>query len=255
VYLIGMSPEDYPDIVDNKETFLTVNLPRKELVARMEFVEHAMAHNDVRAYLNGMLFELEGNTLSLVATDGHRLAQSAGLELDSNHNKARIIAPRAAVKSLIAAGKADKGGHVVMTTHENHWVSVASGATTVHFRSTDMKYPDVQRLFPNETREVFTWPKDVEGVLDEIKVLNEKEGFPHNIRIEPVAGGYKANLKPFPKRMKVEGDGVSLDPLYVSDAIKVLSGAIVVGLSGPTSATVWKGTTHTGLTILIMPAR
>ncbi len=53
-----------------------------------------MAVQDIRYYLNGILFVAEGNTLSLVATDGHRLA-FASAELDVDVRQSRKSSCRA----------------------------------------------------------------------------------------------------------------------------------------------------------------
>lgn len=59
-----------------------------------------MAHQDVRYYLNGMLFETEGEELRTVATDGHRLAVCSmpiGQTLPSHS----VIVPRKGVMELV----------------------------------------------------------------------------------------------------------------------------------------------------------
>jgi DNA polymerase III subunit beta len=49
-------------------------VPQKTLKSLLGQVSFAMAVHDIRYYLNGILFVAEGKKLSLVATDGHRLA-------------------------------------------------------------------------------------------------------------------------------------------------------------------------------------
>ncbi len=68
----------------------------KELIERTAF---AMAQQDVRYYLNGLLFDLRENQLRCVATDGHRLALCES-ELEGNNQKRQIIVPRKGVQEL-----------------------------------------------------------------------------------------------------------------------------------------------------------
>ena len=75
-FSLGVLPAlDYPAIEPSaiKET-ITVN--QKLFKRLLEKTQFAMAQQDVRYYLNGMLLEIKGGTLKTVATDGHRLAMS-----------------------------------------------------------------------------------------------------------------------------------------------------------------------------------
>src|SRR5690606_27826596 len=69
----------------------------KELIERTAF---AMAQQDVRYYLNGLLFDLRDQTLRCVATDGHRLALCEAPLEQQVTNKRQIIVPRKGVTEL-----------------------------------------------------------------------------------------------------------------------------------------------------------
>ena len=66
--------EDFPLLSVGAEPLSKLTVPQKALKALLAKVQYAMAVQDIRYYLNGMLFIAEGNQLKLVATDGHRLA-------------------------------------------------------------------------------------------------------------------------------------------------------------------------------------
>jgi DNA polymerase-3 subunit beta len=75
-------------------------MPQKTLKDLINQVHFAMAVHDIRYYLNGILFIAEGKTLTLVATDGHRLALAqATLETDVP-SKQEVILPRKTVLEL-----------------------------------------------------------------------------------------------------------------------------------------------------------
>ena len=91
--------EDFP-LVQESATFGPVfSVPQKTLKSLLGQVSFAMAVHDIRYYLNGILFVAEGKQLSLVATDGHRLA-FASSTLDVEVPKQEVILPRKTVIEL-----------------------------------------------------------------------------------------------------------------------------------------------------------
>ena len=68
--------EDFPLVQESANFGPAFSVPQKTLKSLLDQVAFAMAVHDIRYYLNGILFVAEGKNLSLVATDGHRLAFS-----------------------------------------------------------------------------------------------------------------------------------------------------------------------------------
>jgi DNA polymerase III subunit beta len=75
------------------------SVPQKTLKELLHQVSFAMAVHDIRYYLNGILFVAEGKQLSLVATDGHRLAFSSAT-LDVEVPRQEVILPRKTVLEM-----------------------------------------------------------------------------------------------------------------------------------------------------------
>ena len=73
--LSTLPANDFPNIED-WQSEVEVSLTQGELRGLIEKTQFSMANQDVRYYLNGMLFEIDGTTLRSVATDGHRMAVS-----------------------------------------------------------------------------------------------------------------------------------------------------------------------------------
>ena len=65
---------DYPRISVGQEQLQTLSLPQRDLRSLFKLAEFAMAQQDIRYYLNGMLLVVDKGTLQAVATDGHRLS-------------------------------------------------------------------------------------------------------------------------------------------------------------------------------------
>ena len=75
-------------------------MPQKTLRELINQVHFAMAVHDIRYYLNGILFVAEGKTLTLVATDGHRLALAQSQLESEMPSKQEVILPRKTVLEL-----------------------------------------------------------------------------------------------------------------------------------------------------------
>ncbi|SQD00458.1 DNA polymerase III [Escherichia coli] len=90
---------DFPNL-DDWQSEVEFTLPQATMKRLIEATQFSMAHQDVRYYLNGMLFETEGEELRTVATDGHRLAVCSmpiGQSLPSHS----VIVPRKGVIELM----------------------------------------------------------------------------------------------------------------------------------------------------------
>ena len=97
--LATLPATEFP-VIENIELVERVSLSEATLKSLMERTSFAMAHQDVRYYLNGMLLDLREHSLRCVATDGHRLAL-AETKVDSKISAARqIIVPRKGVIEL-----------------------------------------------------------------------------------------------------------------------------------------------------------
>src|SRR5690606_11286787 len=83
--LATLPANDFPS-VDEVEATERISVPEAALKELIERTAFAMAQQDVRYYLNGLLFDLREQSLRCVATDGHRLALcEAPLERSEEH--------------------------------------------------------------------------------------------------------------------------------------------------------------------------
>ncbi|MDU6110181.1 MAG: DNA polymerase III subunit beta [Klebsiella pneumoniae] len=86
---------DFPNL-DDWQSEVEFTLPQATMKRLIEATQFSMAHQDVRYYLNGMLFETEGSELRTVATDGHRLAVCS-MPLEASLPNHSVIVPRKGV--------------------------------------------------------------------------------------------------------------------------------------------------------------
>ena len=140
--------EDFPTLPESSGT-ISAQLPRaalKEMVAKTQF---AITGEDTRFFLNGAQFVLRPDSMSLVATDGHRLAlvtvaRESTARKDAEENKA--ILPKKTLGELgrlLTEGEGDVG----YVRGENHLFFDVGGRLLIS-RMIDGQFPAYERVIP-----------------------------------------------------------------------------------------------------------
>lgn len=137
--------EDFPKLPEGTEPQAKITLQQKELKNLLFLVQHAMAQQDIRYYLNGLLLLLEENHLKVVATDGHRLG-FAVIKLETFQEKKEVILPRKAVLEL-AKQLNDSEDPVTIEILQNQIRFTFSDVVLVS-KVVDGKFPDYNRVIP-----------------------------------------------------------------------------------------------------------
>ena len=139
------------DLIADESVVITIS--QMQLKRLLKQVEFAMAQQDIRYYLNGLLFEVNGNQLNIVGTDGHRLSFTS-IHLDQNYNKTEVILPRKTVIELIK---------LLNETEELVSVELYKGQVSFNFNDIqliskviDGKFPDYTRVVPEGHNNQFT---------------------------------------------------------------------------------------------------
>ena len=137
--------EDFPRLARPGGEVARFGLPQKALRKLLSLVQYAMAQQDIRYYLNGLLVLVEDRQLRLVATDGHRLAYAA-MGLAADLPRIEVIVPR---KTVIELSK--------LLADSDEEVNLELSATQAAFRFGDIelvtklvdgKFPDYTRVIP-----------------------------------------------------------------------------------------------------------
>ncbi|MCK6416639.1 MAG: DNA polymerase III subunit beta [Giesbergeria sp.] len=136
---------DFPLVQEAANFGPAFSVPQKTLKHLLGQVAFAMAVQDIRYYLNGILFVAEGKTLSLVATDGHRLA-FASADLDVEVPKQEVILPRKTVLELQRL-LSDADGALEMR-FANNQAKFSFGALEFVTKLVEGKFPDYNRVIP-----------------------------------------------------------------------------------------------------------
>jgi DNA polymerase III subunit beta len=140
-----LAAADFPKIAEAKDAATEFSLPQKEFKHVLGLVQFAMAVQDIRYYLNGVLLSTDGNTLRVVATDGHRLSM-ATYKLPEPVGKIDAILPRKTVIELIKLlDESDDPIHLTM--HQNQVKFTFAGIEIVS-KIVEGKFPDYTKVIP-----------------------------------------------------------------------------------------------------------
>ena len=137
--------QDYPQMSVPAGEGVHPSIPQKTFRRLLGQVAYAMAQQDIRYYLNGLLMIVDGKELRMVATDGHRLGYIA-TELESSVARTDVILPRKTVLELNRQ-LADIEDPVEITLAGNQ-VVFRFGATEFISKLIDGKFPDYERVIP-----------------------------------------------------------------------------------------------------------
>ena len=148
-----MPAEDFPLVQESANFGPVFSVPQKALKDLLGRVSFAMAVHDIRYYLNGILFVAEGNQLSLVATDGHRLAFACAT-LDVEVPKQEVILPRKTVLELQRL-LSDAEGAIDMQ-FANNQARFSFGGMEFVTKLVEGKFPDYNRVIPKNHKNSIT---------------------------------------------------------------------------------------------------
>ncbi len=137
--------QDFPKLNSQLENPKKISLTQGLLKNLLLSVQYAMAQQDVRYYLNGVLLIVENNKLRVVATDGHRLAYNAA-SIGGEHEKQEIILPRKAVMELSKL-LADNDENIELEISQQQIKTTFSGITLTT-KVIEGKFPDYERVIP-----------------------------------------------------------------------------------------------------------
>ncbi len=148
-----LAAEDFPLVQEAASFGPVFSVPQKTLKDLLSQVSFSMAVHDIRYYLNGILFVAEGKQLSLVATDGHRLA-FASATLDVDVPKQEVILPRKTVLELQRL-LSDNEGAIEMQFANNQAKFSFDGMEFVT-KLVEGKFPDYNRVIPKNHKNSIT---------------------------------------------------------------------------------------------------
>lgn len=218
---------------DQVETLETVKIQEVELKRLLDKTSFAMANQDVRYYLNGLLFEFKDGHLRTVATDGHRLAIcDLGPEVQVKKDR-QLIVPRKGVLELTRM-LGDNEDEVELALGKNH-IRLVRGKTVLTSKLIDGRFPDYEAVIPVGADRAIRIDRDafIHALQRAAILSNEKY---RGVRLE--AGGkaikiiahnpqHEEAVEELEAEMNFEQMAVGFNVTYLLDALTALETAEV----------------------------
>ena len=237
-------------------------IPQKEFKTLLEDTMFSMAQQDVRYYLNGLLLELEKNSLRAVATDGHRLALKEIKTKTGIEEAQQIIIPRKGVIELIRLLDGEDE-NISVEVSQNH-IRVSKDKVQFTSKLIDGKFPDYQRVIPKEGEHPVKTNRDAlkQGLIRASILSNEKykgirlvlqndllRAFAHNPEQEEAEEEIEINYK---------GDDIEIgfNVTYLLDALSAIkTKEVILNISDPNSSCLILPDDDTDCKYVVMPMR
>lgn len=171
--LSTLPADEFPNL-ENWQTEISFSLNQSLLKRLIDSVQFSMANQDVRYYLNGMLFEIEDNILKTVATDGHRLAVSSQSLISNNIQNKSFILPRKGVLEL-AKLLTDQDEIITLELGGNNFKAHLPELVFTS-KLIDGRYPEYKKVFPrNPDKKIICSCDELKQSLSRVAILsNEK---------------------------------------------------------------------------------
>ena len=252
--------QDFPKIPDQFENTKKIIVSQIQLKNLLESVQYAMAHQDVRYYLNGILLITDGNKLKAVATDGHRLAYNE-TEIEGVLEKSEIILPRKAVTELckLLNNSEDK---ITLEFTPQQIKAVFSDVVLIT-KIIEGKFPDYERVIPKYTNQLIMDRVIVHQALQRAAILsNEKFRGVRFVLTEKNLSIISSNSEQEEAQEEIETEyhGEALDigfnVNYLLDGINnINSDKIILSFGDPNSSILIANPNNKEFKYVIMPMR
>ena len=253
--------DDFPLVQEAADFGPMFSVPQKTLKQLVNQVHFAMAVHDIRYYLNGILFVAEGKSLTLVATDGHRLAL-AQADLDLEIPKQEVILPRKTVLELQRLLK-DEDMPIEMRFAGNQAKFSFSGMEFVT-KLVEGKFPDYNRVIPkNHKHHVTLGRAPLLASLQRAAILTSDKFKGVRVNIEPgLLRIASSNAEQEEAKEELEIDYTSdsieigFNVTYLIDALSNMSQEMVkMELQDTNSSVLITIPEKTGFKYVVMPMR
>jgi DNA polymerase-3 subunit beta len=170
--LATLAADSFPNIEwDEQHNVIEFATPQNQLRALIESTCFAMAEQDVRYYLNGLLLEIKKGMLWVVAADGHRMALNAMPSTITNDSILRFIIPRKGITELMRLLE-DTDDKVKVAISDNH-IRIMRTGLVFTCKLIDGKFPDYERTIPRGgDKEIIIDRKIFQHALSRVAILS-----------------------------------------------------------------------------------
>ena len=253
--------EDFPLVQEAANFGPVFSVPQKTLKSLLGQVSFAMAVHDIRYYLNGILFVAEGKTLTLVATDGSRLAL-AQAELETDMPKQEVILPRKTVLELMRL--LGTGEDPIELQFAGNQAKFSFSGMEFVTKLVEGKYPDYNRVIPkNHKNMVILGRTPLLASLQRAAILTSEKFKGVRMNVEPGAlriASSNAEQEEAKEELEIDYGGdtieIGFNVTYLMDALANMSQDMIrLELQDTNSSVLITVPEQAGFKYVVMPMR
>lgn len=261
-YTLACLPaDDYPSS-DELDVVERVRLKEGDLKRVIDQTSFAMAQQDVRFYLNGLLLDVEASLLRAVATDGHRLAVAETAVESGAQVRKQLILPRKGVLEL--ARLLESGEEEIELEIGRTHLRVRRDGLAFSSKLIDGRFPDYEAVIPlGADKEVRIGRDELRTSLQRAVILsNEKY---RGVRFEFDLGVMRVvahnpeqeeAVEELEAQTGISGLSIGFNASYVLDALGALSGdEVLLMLRDAGSSVLLREVEHAQVRHVVMPMR
>jgi len=265
-----MNVEEYPALKELEEKN-GLDVKAAILIDMINETSYSVSRDETRPALMGILWEVRPESLTLVATDAHRLARS-GRTMEWDVGEREMIVDTAGLRHLPRiVGSLDQeesaSGNITIFMGENQ-LSFRAGPTILHARLLEGPFPDYNAVIPQDNDKFITLDKadfaqtirrvsiTADRITSQIKLGIEKG------RMELSARGTEGSQSEDEIPVSYDGEALEIgfNFVYLQDILKnIKTSSILLSLKDSQSAALIKPLTEdgeeTGVLCLLMPLR
>ena len=243
---------------DGEKSF---NIAQAELASLLNKTQFAMAQQDVRFYLNGLLLEIGPDSLNVVGTDGHRLAKTNHVIEKKSISEQSCIVPRKAIQELTKSLSDSKDCRVALVDNQ---ASFSFSSITLTTKLIDGTFPDYNRVIPSETStNIMLDTNTLKPALQRVSILaNEKfKGVRLDINNDKITiSSENPEQEQAIEEIDVEDSGANLsigfNVSYLIDAVNACKGELVnLGVNDENTSALITDPSDPNTKYVVMPMR
>ena len=224
--LAGMPESEFPKLPKDEEAY-SYSIPQATLREMLRKVSYAASQDDTRRTLKGVLMSFKDSKLTMVATDGRRLALIEN-EIEFPKSEERdIVLPSKAVAEL---QRSLTGEEMVSLTVQKSQISFNLGTMMIYSKLMDEAYPNYKQVIPVETAEHITVDRQsLLDALDRASVMTMDEAHSTKLIFESgklvvtsAASDIGEAKDEVPIKYVGEKIEIMFNPTYVMDPLKAI---------------------------------
>ncbi|MCQ2379331.1 MAG: DNA polymerase III subunit beta [Victivallaceae bacterium] len=251
----GIAPDDFPSVEDIQSEH-QVSIPESRIKKMISCIQYAVSADDSRKALTGVLFSVKDNELTLVTTDGKRMAIKSDIPSEVVGGETDKVVPFRSISELRRLADGDELMKIIFS--DNQCIFSGNGFE-LRSKLIEKNYPDYRRILPVDFTYEINFPSDLLKNRIQIVSCLLTQGF-INLNFADnklTVSGASSEFGEGDDSIDIEYSGepfcISFNPQYIMDPLQYVGGSMKFKINDPYASVVIEGDDR--FLYLVMPIR